>query len=48
MTPEESLEGSLAVAALSVARGVHILRVHDVRETVRAVRMAEAITGRND
>ena len=48
LTPEESLEGSLAVAALSVARGVHILRVHDVRETVRAVRMAEAITGRID
>ncbi len=48
LTPAESLEGSLAVAALSVAGGAHILRVHDVRETVRAVRMAEAITGRLD
>ena len=47
-TPEESLEGSLAVAALSVAGGVHILRVHDVRETMRAVRVAEAVTGRLD
>jgi len=28
---------------LAVAHGVSILRVHDVQENVRAVRMAEAI-----
>jgi len=26
-----------------VARGAHIVRVHDVREVVRAVRVADAI-----
>ncbi|HOC91550.1 MAG TPA: dihydropteroate synthase [bacterium] len=40
---EERLEGSLAAAALSVARGADIVRVHDVRATVRAVRLADAV-----
>ncbi len=40
---EERLEGSLAVAAISAYQGASILRVHDVQETVRVVRMAEAI-----
>ena len=38
----ESLEGSLAVAALVVERGARILRVHDVQATVRVVRIVEA------
>jgi len=42
--PEERLPGALACAALAVRDGVGILRVHDVRETVQAVRVAEAIT----
>jgi dihydropteroate synthase len=37
------LPGSLACAALAVAAGVPILRVHDVAETVQAVRVAEAV-----
>ena len=41
---DQRLEGSLAVAALAVAEGARILRVHDVAETVRAVRVAHAIT----
>ncbi|MFO7776860.1 MAG: dihydropteroate synthase [Nitriliruptoraceae bacterium] len=41
--PTDRLEGSLAVAALAVAAGARILRVHDVAETVRAVRVAEAV-----
>ncbi len=44
----ESLEGSLAVAVLSVVGGAHILRVHDVGETVRAVRLTEAIAPRGE
>ena len=40
----QRLEGSLAVAALAVAEGARILRVHDVAETVRAVRVAHAIS----
>ena len=46
LTAAESLEGSLAAAVLSVAGGAHMLRVHDVAETARAVRLAEAIVGR--
>ena len=40
---EQRLEGSLAVAALAVAEGARILRVHDVAATSRAVRVAHAI-----
>ncbi len=42
--PEERLPGALACAALAVRDGVGILRVHDVRETVQAARVAEAIS----
>jgi len=41
----ERLEGSLAAAVVCVMRGCSFLRVHDVVETRRAVRMAEAILG---
>jgi dihydropteroate synthase len=41
--PEERLEASLAVAVASVLAGADLLRVHDVKETVRAVRMADAL-----
>jgi dihydropteroate synthase len=37
------LPGSLACACLAVEAGIQILRVHDVAETVQAVRMTEAI-----
>ena len=40
---EERLEGTLATLVLAVAKGAKILRVHDVKPAVRAVRMAEAI-----
>ena len=42
----ERLPASLACATLAVASGVQIIRVHDVTETVRSVRMAEAVLGR--
>jgi len=42
---EERLEGTLATLVLAVAKGAKLLRVHDVRPAVRAVRMAEAILG---
>jgi dihydropteroate synthase len=42
---EERLEGTIAAAVLSVQRGAHILRVHDVGPVARAVRAAEAILG---
>jgi dihydropteroate synthase len=40
---EDRLEGTLATTALGIAAGVDIVRVHDVRENVRAARMADAI-----
>lgn len=40
---EERLEGSLASAVVAVTKGARILRVHDVKETVRAVKTAQAI-----
>lgn len=39
----ERLEGSLAANAVGIMRGARILRVHDVRETVRLARMIDAI-----
>ena len=38
----ERLEGTLATAAYAVVQGARIIRVHDVRPVVRAVRMVEA------
>jgi len=43
LSVEESLEGSLAASVCSVIDGVNILRVHDVKETVRAVKIAKSI-----
>ena len=40
---EERLEGSLAAALIGMENGASILRVHDVKETVRAVKMTQAI-----
>lgn len=40
---EQRLYGSLAVASLAAWMGVSIIRVHDVRESVEAVRMIRAI-----
>lgn len=42
----ERLEGTLAAVTASVMNGADIVRVHDVRETVRAVRVVDAILGR--
>ena len=41
--PEERLEASLAVGVAAVLSGADLLRVHDVKETVRAVRIADAL-----
>lgn len=42
----ERLPASLACAILSIESGAHIIRAHDVTETVQAVRMAEAVLNR--
>ncbi len=40
---EERLEGTAATVALAVANGASVVRVHDVREMARVVRMVEAV-----
>jgi dihydropteroate synthase len=40
---DERVEGTIGAVVSMVARGAHIVRVHDVREVVRAVRVADAI-----
>jgi dihydropteroate synthase len=41
--PADRLEGSLAAAVAAALAGANIVRVHDVAETCRAVRVADAI-----
>ncbi len=43
---EERLEGTLVTTVFAVLRGAAFVRVHDVKENVRAIRMAEAILER--
>ncbi len=40
---EQRLEGTLVTTVMAVMKGCSFVRVHDVKENVRAVRMAEAI-----
>ena len=40
---EERLEGTLATTVLAAMRGCTFVRVHDVKENVRAIRMLDAI-----
>jgi dihydropteroate synthase len=51
-SPKRRLPGSLAAALAAVARGAHVLRVHDVGETRQALSVWRAITegggARND
>jgi dihydropteroate synthase len=41
--PEGRLEGSLAAACIAVWQGARIVRVHDLRETQRALRVVDAV-----
>jgi len=45
---EERLAGSLALASLAIWQGAKIIRSHDVRETVQAVRLCEHVMQVND
>ena len=40
--PKERLNGSLACAVIAAMQGAQIIRVHDVKETVEALRVVEA------
>ena len=42
---EERLEGTIASNIVAVLKGASIVRVHDVKENIRAIKIAEAIMG---
>ena len=42
-SPEEALNGTTALHVLALQQGAHILRVHDVREAVEAVRIVAKV-----
>jgi dihydropteroate synthase len=41
ITPEEALNGTTVMNTISLLKGAHILRVHDVKEAVQAVRLVK-------
>lgn len=43
ITPQEALDGTTVLNTLCLLKGADILRVHDVREAVEAVKMVEAM-----
>ena len=43
LPPDQRLEGTAAAVAVGIANGADVVRVHDVREMVRVVRVADAI-----
>lgn len=43
LPPKERLEGSISSGIIGIFNGAHILRVHDVKEFFRAVRVADKI-----
>ena len=45
-SPRERFEGSAAAAAIAVANGADLLRVHDVPEMIRVAKIADAVVRR--
>lgn len=43
---EERVEGTAATCAFGVMKGCHIVRVHDVKEVARTVKMMDALMGK--
>lgn len=46
-TPEEALNGTTTLNTIALMKGAHILRVHDVREAMEAVKIVEKLNGIN-
>nr|BAL58205.1 dihydropteroate synthase [uncultured prokaryote] len=46
--PEERLPGSLAAAIMAVLNGARIIRTHDVKETIQAIKIASEILERKE
>lgn len=43
ITPEEALNGTTVLNTISLLKGVHILRVHDVKECIEVVKLTQAL-----
>ncbi|MGI6727955.1 MAG: dihydropteroate synthase [Anaerovoracaceae bacterium] len=43
LPPKERVEGTLATTVLGIAQGIDMVRVHDVKENLRAAKVADAI-----
>jgi len=43
LPPQDRVEGTAATVAFGIAQGADIVRVHDVREMARVVRMTDAL-----
>ncbi|MGB1252782.1 MAG: dihydropteroate synthase [Candidatus Promineifilaceae bacterium] len=43
LSADQRVEGTLATTAIGITRGADIVRVHDVKENVRAAKLADAI-----
>lgn len=44
LPPDQRVEGTAAAVAIAIARGADIVRVHDVEQLARVVKMTDAIT----
>ncbi|PJK15658.1 dihydropteroate synthase [Chryseomicrobium excrementi] len=45
---EERLEGTAATVSYGIDKGVHLVRVHDVKEMTRTTRMMDILVGKTD
>ncbi len=43
ITPEEALNGTTVLNTISLLKGTHILRVHDVKECVEVIKLTQAL-----
>ncbi len=48
LPPEERLEGSISSGIIGIFKGAHVLRVHDVKEFSRAVKVADKILSQRE
>ena len=43
LPPDQRIEGTAATVVISILKGADIVRVHDVKEIIRVVKMTDAI-----
>jgi len=46
ITPEESLNGTTVLNTISLMKGAHILRVHDVKQAVECINIVNSLRGK--